>query len=242
VNDIAEFNKAIIEATADLVCAYKPNLAFFEAQGIEGLRALENTLAAIPSHIPVIGDAKRGDIGHTAAMYARSLFDVWGFDACTVNPWGGMDSLDPFIDRADKGIFVWCRSSNPGAADLQDLMVSSGETAVLSPLFLVLARLIRSWDRNKNLALVVGATFPQQLQQVRSLCPDMTILLPGIGAQGGEVAATMQAGLDRNSKGVVVATSRQVLYASAGPDFAEAARRAASSLRDEINSHRRAGK
>jgi orotidine-5'-phosphate decarboxylase len=238
VRDIAAFNREIISATSDLVCAYKPNLAFFEAQGIDGLRALEATLAAVPAHIPVIGDAKRGDIGHTAAMYARALFDEWGFDACTVTAWGGQDSLEPFIAREDKGIFVWCRSSNPGAADLQDLMVSPGESGVLSPLFLVLARLLRKWDRNHNLALVVGATFPRQLAQVRSICPEMTVLLPGIGAQGGEIAATMQAGLNRQGQGLIVAASRQVLYASAGADFAGAARSAAAALRDEINRHR----
>jgi orotidine-5'-phosphate decarboxylase len=238
VEDIAEFNRAIIEATSDIVCAYKPNLAFFEAHGIEGLRALEATIAAIPTNIPIICDAKRGDIGHTAAMYARAIFDEWGFDACTVNAWGGHDALDPFIDRSDKGIFVWCRSSNPGGEDLQDLMVSSGSAGVLSPLYLMLARLVRNWDRNHNLALVIGATYPEQLAQVRALCPEMTILLPGIGAQGGEVKATMRAGLDRRSRGVLVAASRQVLYASGGDDFPAAARQAAMALRDDINSHR----
>lgn len=241
VRDIATFNQAIIEATADLVCAYKPNLAFYEAQGLDGLRALEATLQAIPSHIPTIGDAKRGDIGHTAEMYARALFDVWGFDACTVNPWGGKDALEPFIARAERGIFIWCRSSNPGAADLQDLRVLTKESAGSLLLYEAVARSVRAWDRNGNLALVVGATYPQQLERVRTLCPETPLLLPGVGTQGGEVAATVRAGMDRHGAGIIVNTSRQVLYASSGREYAEAARSTARALRDEINSYRYGG-
>lgn len=239
VSSIIEFNRAIVEATADLVCAYKPNLAFYEAQGIEGLRALEATLRAIPSHIPTIGDAKRGDIGNTAEMYARALFDVWGFDACTVNAWGGRDALEPFIARADRGIFVWCRSSNPGAADLQDVPVMGEGEKMPVPLYELLARTVQAWDRNHNLALVVGATYSRELERIRSLCPEMTLLLPGIGAQGADVAAAVRAGVDRHGGGILVSVSRQVLYASAGQDYAVAARRAAQALRDEINAHRR---
>ena len=238
VRDIAEFNRAIVEATADLVCAYKPNFAFYEAAGIEGLRALEATLKVIPSHIPTLADAKRGDIGNTAEMYARAIFDVWGFDACTVNAWGGQDSLEPFIERGDRGIFVWCRSSNPGAADLQDLTVAGETGRPQTPLYEVLARQVRSWDRNGNLALVVGATYPRQLEQLRALCPDMIFLLPGIGAQGAEIAAPVRAGVDRGGAGIIVSASRQVLYAGSGIDYAQAARRVAQALRDEINRYR----
>ncbi|HXH21041.1 MAG TPA: orotidine-5'-phosphate decarboxylase [Dehalococcoidia bacterium] len=239
IEDVAAFNRAIIEATSDLVCCYKPNLAFYEALGGEGWDALRATMAAVPAHIPVIADAKRGDIGNTAAAYARAIFDVLGADAMTVNCYGGRDSMEPFLEREDRGVLVWCRSSNPGAGDLQDLEVSFGPDR--QPLWQVVALRARAWNTRGNVGLVVGATYPVQLAQARALCPDMPVLVPGVGAQEGAVGEAVRAGLDARGRGIIVSASRGVTYASRGRDFAEAAREAALKLRDEINGHRRAG-
>lgn len=236
ISDTFEFNRAIIDATADLVCAYKPNIAFYEAQGIEGLRALERTIAHIPSDIPVIGDAKRGDIGNTALAYARALFEVLGFDAVTVNPYLGRDSLEPFLAYAERGIFILCRTSNPGAADFQDLLCQEGDQSI--PLFEVVAKRAREWNDRGNVGLVVGATFPEELKQVRELCPDMPILIPGVGPQGGDLERAVRYGMDSHGEGAIITSSRQVIYASGGDDFANAARGAAQALRDEINRFR----
>ncbi len=186
VADVAAFNRAVIEATAGFVCAYKPNLAFYEALGEAGYRVLRETLAAVPSEIPVIGDGKRGDIGNTVKAYARSLFDDLGFDAVTVNPYLGGDSLEPFLARDDKGVFILCRTLNPGARDLQDLPIASG--AASRPLFEVVAEKARTWNSRGNVGLVAGATFPDELRRIRSICTEMTLLVPGVGAQGGDVA------------------------------------------------------
>jgi orotidine-5'-phosphate decarboxylase len=236
IDDVGEFNRAIVEATADLVCAYKPNLAFYEALGEDGYAALRETLAAIPPDIPTIADGKRGDIGNTARAYARAVFDVLGFDAVTVNPYLGGDSLEPFIEREDRGVFVLCRTSNPGAADIQDLAVASDGGS--RPLYEVLAELARGWDSRGNVGLVTGATYPEELRRVRELCPDMVLLVPGVGAQTGDLAAAVRGGVDARGGGMLVNASRGVLYASKGADFAEAAREAARALRDEIQRHR----
>jgi orotidine-5'-phosphate decarboxylase len=233
VPDVAAFNRAIIEATADLVCAYKPNLAFYEALGERGLTALQETVAAVPSGIPVVGDAKRNDIGNTAAAYARALFDHWRFDAATVNPYLGGDAVGPFLERADKAAFILCRTSNPGARDLQDLPVGVAGSAP-RPLFEVVAETAKGWNSRGNVGLVVGATYPEELRRVREICPEMTFLVPGVGAQGGDVAAVMKNGLDGRGSGLIINVSRQVLYASKGGDFAQAARKAARGLREEI--------
>lgn len=238
IDDVAGFNRAIIEATSDLVCAYKPNIAFYEALGRDGWPALQRTLEAIPSHIPVIIDAKRGDIGNTAAAYAKAIFDLLRADATTVNCYGGRDSIEPFLEREDKGVLVWCRSSNPGAGDLQDLPVDF--QSQLRPLWQVVALQARDWNSRGNVGLVLGATYPAQLADARGLCPDMPILVPGVGAQEGALAESVQAGVDARGAGIIVSASRAVLYASKGPDFADAARAAAITLRDEINRHRRA--
>jgi orotidine-5'-phosphate decarboxylase len=238
VDDVGEFNRAIVEATADLVCAYKPNLAFYEALGEEGYAALRKTLEAIPPHIPTIADGKRGDIGNTARAYARAVFDVLGFDAVTVNPYLGGDSLEPFIEREDRGVFVLCRTSNPGAADIQDLAVASDGGS--RPLYEVLAELARDWNTRGNVGLVTGATYPEELRRVRELCPEMVLLVPGVGAQAGDLAAAVRGGVDARGGGMLVNASRGVLYASKGADFAEAAREAARALRDEIEQHRQA--
>ncbi len=234
--DVATFNRAIIEATADLACAYKPNLAFYEAMGPQGMEALQHTLEAIPKGIATIADAKRGDIGSTAQAYARALFDVYGFDAATANPYLGGDALEPFLERADKGVFILCRTSNPGGADLQGLPVGDGAPR---PLYEVVAELARDrWNARENVGLVVGATYPGELARIRELCPNMTFLLPGVGAQGGDVAAAVRSALDEAGGGFIINSSRQILYASSGSDYAQAARKAAQALRDEINHQR----
>jgi orotidine-5'-phosphate decarboxylase len=231
---VVEFNRAIVEATADLVCAYKPNLAFYEALGPAGLDALLKTRELIPPSIPVIADAKRGDVGHTAAAYARALFDVYCFDAITASPYLGRDALEPFLDYADRGVFVLCRTSNPGARDLQDLLVG-GE-----PLYRVVARLVTQWDRHGNAGLVVGATYPREIAEVRAIAPLMPLLIPGVGAQAGDLAAAVRAGVDSSGELAVINSSRKILFASAGGDYAMAAREAATALRDEINRARAA--
>ena len=234
IDDIFEFNRAIIDATHDLVCCYKPNLAFYEAFGPPGLEVLCRTLEHIPDDIPVIGDAKRGDIGNTAKAYAASLFEYYGFDAVTANPYLGGDSLAPFLAYADRGVFVLCRNSNPGAADFQLLSVSR-DNGEQRPLFMEVAARCNDWNISSNVGLVVGATYPDELRQVRQQCPDLPILLPGIGAQGGDLRASVTNGLDSQGAGLIIASSRQVLYASKDADFAQRARDAALDLRDRIN-------
>ena len=239
-DEVAPFLRAIVEATSDLVCAYKPNLAFYEQMGAEGYAALRSVLQTIPDHIPVIGDAKRGDVANTAQAYARALFDELGFDAVTVNPYLGGDAVAPFIERADRGVFIVCRTSNPGARDLQDLPVA-GEEGTL-PLYQRVAQLARSWNSGGNVGLVVGATYPDDMRDLRQLCPDMIFLVPGIGPQEGELERAVAAGLDEHGAGIIINASRAVLYASAGVGFAQAARRAAQALRDAIEEHRRAAR
>jgi orotidine-5'-phosphate decarboxylase len=228
--DFFEFNEAIIAATSDLVCAYKPNLAFYEAMGIEGMEALLQTIECIPEHIPVIGDAKRGDIGNTAKAYAASLFEMFGFDAATVNPYLGFDAIEPFLNYEDKGVFILCRTSNPGAKDFQDIADSSGRH-----LYEIVATKANEWNIHGNIGLVVGATYPQELKQIRQLCPDMPMLIPGVGSQGGDLAQAVEDGIDSHAEKAIINVSRQVLYASKLGDFAEAARNAALGFRDRIN-------
>ena len=232
---IFEFNKAIIDATSDLVCAYKPNLAFYEALGISGLDDLRRTVQHIPDNIPVIADAKRGDIGNTAKAYATAIFSHFGFDASTVNPYLGFDSIEPFIQYRDKGVFILCRTSNPGSADFQELQCQTGKTT--RPLFEIVALKASQWNTKGNVGLVIGATYPEELKSIRQSHPDMPLLIPGIGAQGGDLALAIRHGVDAQRKGIILNSSRQIIYASRGKDFPEAARRAASALRDQINQH-----
>ncbi len=232
---IFEFNQAIIDATSDLVCAYKPNLAFYEALGTEGLEALKRTVEYIPSDIPVIGDAKRGDIGNTARAYARAIFNYFNFDATTVSPYLGFDSIEPFIEYRDKGVFILCRTSNPGAADFQSLRCETGNGT--RPLFEIVALKASQWNIHGNIGLVVGATYPEELKIVRQNHPDMPLLIPGVGAQGGDLAITVNYGVDARGEKAIINSSRQIIFASRGRDFAEAARRAALTLRDQINQH-----
>ncbi len=237
VADATDFNRAIVSATADLVCAYKPNLAFYEAMGMPGFKALEKTVQQIRDAAPhaiIIGDCKRGDIDSSAAAYATAMFDVWGFDAVTVNPWGGMDTVEPWLTKPEKGAFIWCRGSNRGAADLQDLPVE-GVGNLTQPVYLRLARRSQQRASQGNLGLVVGATAPQQLADVRGICPDLPLLIPGIGAQGGDLADSVRCGVDTGGRLAIINASRSVIYASSGAKYTDAARRAASTLREEIN-------
>ncbi len=236
VSDAAEFNRAIVDATRDLVCAYKPNLSFYEAMGLPGLQTLASTIDYIRQAAPavlLIGDAKRGDIGPSAAAYARAMFQVWDFDAVTVNPWGGADAVLPFLEDDTRGVFLWCRGSNPGAADLQDLTVVSSYGNI--PVYEHLAQAAMDWNQRGNLGLVVGATVPEQLAAVRKTCPDLPLLIPGVGAQGGDLAAAIRNGIDHRGRRAIINASRSIIYASAGPDYAAAAGRAAADLRDAIN-------
>ena len=245
IPDVAGFNAQIVDATKDLVCAYKPNFPFYEALGLPGLRALELTVQHIRDVAPdvaLIADCKRGDIGSTNRFYARALFETWDFDAATVNAWGGSDSIEPYLEHAGRGVFVWCRSSNPGAADFQNASVPFDGGNI--PLYEWMAMKAAEWNRASgpesgnagNIGVVVGATYPSELRAVRSRCPDMPILIPGIGAQGGDLDASLRNGLDASRPNVLISSSRGITYASRNPsDFAQAARAAAARLRDQIN-------
>jgi len=228
-HDIITFNRAIIEKTTDLVCAYKLNMAFYEVQGPRGLEALEATLHAIPEDIVVIGDAKRGDIDNTARMYAKSLFEYYRFDAVTVNPYQGSDAILPFTDYHDHGVFVLCLTSNPSAHEFQQLETNG------DPVYVRVAQAANSWNSAGNVGLVVGATNGPALGEVRKAVGDMPLLIPGIGAQGGDLSMVMNHGLNSRGTGILVNSSRGILYASSGTDYAESARIAARKLKDEIN-------
>ena len=236
VSDVFEFNRGIVDATADLVCAYKPNTAFYEALGLPGLQALVRTIEYIHQSAPqviVIGDAKRGDIGPSGEAYARAAFGVWNFDAVTVNAWGGLDSMSPFLEDANRGVFIWCRGSNSGSSDLQDLILDT--TRGRLPVYQQLAHTAQGWNKNGNIGLVVGATVPEQLDAVRSICPEMPLLIPGVGAQGGNLESAVRNGIDQRGRLAIINASRSIIYASKGPDFAEGARREAQLLRQGIN-------
>ena len=232
---VYEFNKAIIDATADLVCAYKPNIAFYEAMGNAGMDALKKTRDYIPKEIPVIVDAKRGDIGNTAKAYAQSLFDHFNFDATTASPYLGYDSLEPFIKYRDRGVFILCRTSNAGAADFQSLTIKTDGGQKM--LFEIVAEKVNEWNTLGNLGLVVGATYPEELKLIRERYPEMPLLIPGVGAQGGELLQVVKYGVDARRQRTIINSSRQILYASKGKDFAAAARQAAKDLRDKINGY-----
>ena len=234
IDDVFAFNRAIVDATRDAVCCYKPNLAFYEAFGPPGLEALKRTVEHIGGDVPVIGDAKRGDIGNTARAYASALFDYYGFDAVTANPYMGGDTLTPFLDYVDRWVFVVCRTSNPGSGDFQSLPITRPDGEEW-PLYMEVAKRCNEWNVSGGVGLVVGATYAEELRQVRGLCPDLPILIPGIGAQGGDLRASVVNGLDGRGGGILISASRQVIYASKGPDFAERARDAAFDLRNRIN-------
>jgi orotidine-5'-phosphate decarboxylase len=232
---IFQFNRAIIDATADLVCAYKPQFAHYAAYEAED--QLERTIEYIHQHHPgiaVILDAKRGDVGNTAQRYAIEAFERYGADAVTVNPYLGTDSLEPFLSYADRGVIVLCRTSNPGAGDLQDLETGGRK------LYEVVAEMAATrWNARGNCALVVGATYPRELAQVRTLVGDMPFLVPGVGAQGADVQAVVTNGQSLNGDGLMVSSSRGILYAASDETWVEAARTATRKLRDQINQHRK---
>jgi orotidine-5'-phosphate decarboxylase len=231
---IFQFNKAIIDATADLVCAYKPQFAHYAAYEAEDQleRTIEYIHRAYP-HVPVILDSKRGDVGNTAERYAIEAFERYAADAVTVNPYLGGDALEPFLRYEDKGVIILCRTSNAGARDLQDLDVGGRR------LYHVVAELATNrWNSRGNCLLVVGATYPQELAEVRQITGDMPFLVPGVGAQGGDVAQAVQNGQTAAGTGLIISSSRGILYASSGEDFASAARQATLTLRDQINAAR----
>ena len=228
------FCRAIVDATADLVCCFKPQIAHFAALGAEDAltRLIAHIHAAHPG-VPVILDAKRGDIGSTAQNYAIEAFDRYGADAVTANPYLGRDSVQPLLDRKDRGVVILCRTSNPGAGDFQDLDVNG------RPLFKRVAEAVANdWNANGNCMLVVGATWPEQLRDVRTIVGDMPLLIPGVGAQGGDIEAVVTNGRTADGGGLVISSSRAILYASNGADFADAARAAMMELRDAINRYR----
>ncbi len=233
---IADFCKAIVDATADLACAFKPQIAYFAALGAE--RQLEEVCAYIRStypHVPLILDAKRGDIGATAHQYAREAYERYNADAVTLSPYMGFDSVEPYLAWQDRGQILLCRTSNPGGSDLQFLDVGG------RPLYQHVAEMVASkWNRNGQCALVVGATFPEELAQVRAIVGAMPILVPGIGAQGGDVAATVSKGKTAAGTGLMISSSRAILYATphGSEDFAAAARRVAIETREGINASR----
>ncbi len=228
------FGKAIVDATHDLVCAYKPQIAYYASHSAES--ELEATVAYIKAnypYIPVILDSKRGDIGATAEQYAQEAFDRYSADAVTLNPYMGSDCAAPFLERADKGAIFLCRTSNSGAADFQELEIDGSKLYEH-----VASRIANDWNQHRNCCLVVGATAPEQIARVRRIVGDMPLLVPGVGAQGGDVEQIVKAGQTADGAGLIINASRSIIYASAGSDCAEAARQAALSLRDQINQYR----
>lgn len=230
------FNQAIIDTTHDAVCAFKPNTAFYEARGSQGILELKLTCDYIKTTYPeifLIIDAKRADIGSTNESYAQFVFDYLGADAVTLHPYLGAEAIAPFLERKDKACIILCRTSNPGAKEFQDLK-TDGE-----PLYQRVAKnVVATWNTNNNCMLVVGATYPAELVAVRKLIGDMPILIPGVGAQGGDVEKSVRTGLNSKKGGIIISTSRAIIFASNGPDFAERAREEAIKLRDEINKYR----
>lgn len=225
------FCTSLIEATADVACAFKPNSAFFEAHGAAGFDTLRRVIAAVPRHIPVILDAKRGDIGSTATAYASAAFKYFDAHAITLNPYLGGDALEPFLRYEDRGCFILCKTSNAGSADLQNATLQDGQ-----PVYLDIARRAQhEWNGRGNVGLVVGATHPQIAEEVRALCPTMPFLVPGVGAQGGDLAAAVRAAATVQGTNALINASRSIMYASGESDYLQAARTEAIRLRDAIN-------
>lgn len=224
-----EFNKSIIDATHDLVCCYKPNSAFYEARGAEGISELKMTCEYVLQQypeIPVILDAKRADIGNTNNGYISFAYEYLKVDAITLHPYLGSEALKPFFDKTEKGNFILCKTSNPGAGELQDLQINN------EPLYKHIAKLVtKDWNGNNNCALVVGATYPNELLEIRKIAPDIIFLIPGIGAQGGDLENTLKNGLRTDKKGLIISSSRGVI-------FADSPRSEAEKLRNEINTYR----
>ena len=228
------FGRAIVESTADLVSAYKPNLGFWLAEGAVGIEALQQLIDEIPDHLPVILDAKFNDVGHTAQAYAQAAFETFGVDAVTLNPYLGLDTLRPFLDTEEHGVFLLARTSNPSAPNLQDLKADG------QPLYQKVAQLAAEWDVELpgSCGLVVGATYPRELGIVREIAPDLPYLIPGIGAQGGDLEQAVVHGPAADGVGPVINSSRGIIYASSESDFAEAARQAALEMKERVNRQR----
>jgi len=232
-NPLFDFNKRIIDATKDLVCSYKLNMAFYEVAGKKGIEALEKTIHYIPHNILIILDGKRNDIGNTAQKYAQSLFETLKADAVTINPYLGADGVKPFLEYNEKCSFILCRTSNPSAGDFQDLMVSS------TPLYQIVAQKIHEWNAHGNCGAVVGATYPGELKTVRTILgDDIPILIPGIGKQGGDVEKTVRNGTNAQGEMALINSSREIIFAGDKEDFAEQARKKAESVRNDINKYR----
>lgn len=226
---MAQFALRIIKATSDIVAAYKPNLAFFEAMGPDGLSLLKLVCSRIPDDTLIILDGKRGDIGNSAAFYAHALFKLYGADWVTVNPYMGYDSLRPFLEYKEKGAFVLCLTSNSGARDFQRLEFNG------KPVYRHVANKVASWNKEQNCGLVVGATHPEQLAEIRKEAGSMPILIPGVGAQGGDLEKAVRDGTDNFTRPAIINVSRSVLYASNEDDFDKAARASVQKLNDQIN-------
>jgi len=227
-----DFAHRIIDATSDVVCAYKPNMAFYESLSSDGWSLLRLIVERIPDDIPVIIDGKRGDIGNTASHYAKCMFDQLGADWVTLNPYMGYDSMRPFLEYKDRGVFVLCLTSNTGAKDFQQLIIDG------RPLYRVVAEKVAYWNKDDNCGLVVGATHPDQLKEIRALAGDMPLLIPGVGAQGGSLERAVEDGTENFEKVAVINVSRSVLYASSGDDFAQKAREQLVSLNGIVNALR----
>lgn len=221
------FLKNIIDATKDFVCAYKPNSAFYEALGAPGISLLKDIFDYVPDDIPVILDAKRGDIGNTSRMHAEFAFKILNADAITTNPYMGRDCLKPFLEHKEKGVFILCLTSNLSASDIQKQVVTGGDWAGIR-IYELVARMAVSWNQNGNIGLVAGATSPRELGQIRQIVgDDMPILIPGVGAQGGDLESSLSRGSNSKGEMAIINISRAVLYASDGADYAEKARQAA---------------
>jgi orotidine-5'-phosphate decarboxylase len=247
---VFEFNKQIVDSTCDLVCAYKLNSAFYEAQGVEGIGQLKLTCDYLRNkypEIPIILDAKRGDIGNTNKGYIKFVFEYLGADAITIHPYLGAEAIQPFLDQKDKGIIILCKTSNTGSDEFQNLTIKTTKTSLPTLhgrcsdgyLYqLVAYNVVKKWNNNNNCMLVVGATYPEELKTVRKIVGDITILVPGVGAQGGDLAAIMKDGLTKDKKGLIINSSRGIIFASSEKDFAERAREETKKLKDLINGYR----
>jgi len=228
-----DFNKSIIEATKDLVCAYKLNMAFYEVFGKEGYELLQRTIEYIPKNIVIILDGKRNDIGNTARKYAMSIFETFGADATTVNPYLGKDGITPFLEYKDKCSFILCRTSNPSAVDFQDIMV------LKTPIYQMVASKIKEWNSYGNCGAVVGATYPDELRMIRDILgDDIPLLIPGIGKQGGNVEKTVKYGTNKKGEMAIINSSRGIIFAGNDENFADSSRNSAFSLRNEMNKYR----
>ena len=235
-SDIFEFCKTIIDSTQNLTAAYKPNMGIFEAFGIDGLRSLEKVIGYVRanySDVFLIGDGKRGDIGSTSGKYAHAMFDIWDFDAITVNAFSGFDSLEPFLKYSDRGVFVWCKSSNPDGYQLQDLEISGRDGRKV---FEIIAEYCVEWNSYGNLGLVVGATYPEELGTIRKIAPELPILVPGIGSQAGDLENSVKLGLGEETHNLLISSSRGIIYASDElSTYGDKAAEECLMLRDKIN-------